>query len=323
MGPTPIERSAGIPPAPDTGPWFGCAWPYGIDLNESFTIDCSLKDTKPDTKPVRVKAEKDARIQYDPKEFTVKPGSIQLINVKILRSKSGIALLALHPDGGYPAWEMPVDVGFQGHLKISPNIDFSYDDPQTVVISIVDDNGKAMAVGNELQMDVQAVGAMVRAGVADPKDVGWNEILPMKINIKASVSPQFQIRSTSKRGGTVHLLVSLRLPDGAMLAQDNFSFQVTPTWWLPIAFAMAGSLLYWLYSFVQTPKKGWSIVLQIIAALLGGTIAYLFASFDLLGLKLDPNVLKTYALLGFLFAYVGVEVVLAKRFRPRTDPPIT
>jgi hypothetical protein len=135
----------------------------------------------------------------------------------------------------------------------------------------------------------------------------------------AGGSPQFQVRSTKISGGTIRLLANVTLPyNGPELTQESFSFQVTPTSWLPIAFAMGGSLLYWLYALVKQAPDKWSpaIPLQIIASILGGLIAYLFAGFDLLGLKLDPNVLKTYALLGFLFGYVGIEMLLAEKFRP-------
>jgi len=43
-------------------------------------------------------------------------------------------------------------------------------------------------------------------------------------------------------------------------------------------------------------------------------LAYLTANLDLFGVKLDPNILRTYPLLGFLFAYIGIDQLFAKRF---------
>jgi hypothetical protein len=43
-------------------------------------------------------------------------------------------------------------------------------------------------------------------------------------------------------------------------------------------------------------------------------LAYLTANLDLFGLKLDPNILRTYPLLGFLFSYIGIDRLFAKRF---------
>jgi hypothetical protein len=303
-------------------PPFSCAWPLATDLNEWFTLDCMLRGNSPDAKPVHVKAAKDTRVQYDPKAFTIKPGETRLVHVKIKQTKTGIVNISLFPDGGSRPVSFPLNVGFRGRLKVSPNLSFSYDEPATVSIAMVDEDGKPMSVSSYLEMNVQAVGALVspgRGGFAGSAQ-DWREVLPtMILNPGAGGSPQFQVRSIHKRGGTIQLLANVTLPNnGPQLTQESFSFQVTPSAWLPLAFAMAGSLLYWLYSFVkQVPEKWtWAIPHQILASLIGGGIAYLFAEFDLLGLKLDPNVLKTYALLGFLFAYVGIEVLLAEKFRP-------
>jgi hypothetical protein len=295
-------------------PRFGCSWPNAIELNEWFTIDCSSRNVP---KPINVKIEKDARIECKPpNQFTVKPGEVKFLDVRIKRTRSGIVSLGLHPDRGLGVVDIPLAVGFQGHLKITPsNLSLSDDDPATINIMIVDENGKPLTVGTTLEMNVQAVDALVRQDTNNAN--GWSEKLPpMALAANAGMSPQFQVRSNSKRGGSIHILATLNFPnDGVVLAQESFAFQVAPVWWLPIVFAAVGSLLYWLYSFLQAPKASVAVFAQVGAALLGGVIAYLFAGFDLLGLKLDPNVLKTYVLLGFLFGYVGIEVILAKRFR--------
>lgn len=309
-----------------TGPWVKCEWPYATELNQVFTISCSLQDPSADTKVVHVEAETDQRVKYDPPKFDLKPGKVQLVKVTVSRSRSGVASLELHPDG-LDTVDMTVEVGFQGHLKLVPNVTISSDSPTTAVVTIVDDNGKPMAVDIKLLLNVQAVGASLRWGQnGESEETGWNETLsPKTLNPRASVSPQFQIRPSGKLGGTIQLLANIQLPDGgAMLAQESFLIPVQPARPWPIIFAAGGSLLFWLYRFLQAPKGGWAVVFQIMAALFGGVIAYLFAGFDLLGLKLDPNVLKTYAIFGFLFGYVGIEVLLANRFKPGstgTAPP--
>jgi hypothetical protein len=56
------------------------------------------------------------------------------------------------------------------------------------------------------------------------------------------------------------------------------------------------------------------VPLQIITSIVAGLLAYLTANLDLFGIKLDPNILRTYPLLGFLFAYIGIDRLFAKRF---------
>ena len=72
-----------------------------------------------------------------------------------------------------------------------------------------------------------------------------------------------------------------------------------------------------MYSLAQDRRLSshwkYAIPLQIVTAIVVGLLAYLTANLDLLGLKLDPNVLGTYPLLGFLFAYIGIDKVFAGR----------
>lgn len=56
-----------------------------------------------------------------------------------------------------------------------------------------------------------------------------------------------------------------------------------------------------------------------MTSILAGIIAWLFADFDILGIKLDPHVLRTYPLLGFLFSYIGIDVLLRGRFAAKQD----
>ncbi len=80
--------------------------------------------------------------------------------------------------------------------------------------------------------------------------------------------------------------------------------------------AIFGAVLYFVYS-VYSDDKRENVRSKLWATLAAGVIAWLFTGFDLLGLKLDTNSLRTYAITGFLFCFLGVDVLLTKRF-PRT-----
>jgi len=103
---------------------------------------------------------------------------------------------------------------------------------------------------------------------------------------------------------------------GIILSQENHSFEVAPASWLPILSAIIGALLYSLYSIVNDEKRA-KIREKIGTGVVAGAIAWLFTGFDLLGLRLDTHSLRTYAVTGFLFAFLGVAVLLSKKF-PRT-----
>jgi hypothetical protein len=43
---------------------------------------------------------------------------------------------------------------------------------------------------------------------------------------------------------------------------------------------------------------------------LAGAIAYLLANYEVLGFKADTTQLRGFLILGFLFAYVGIDTIL-------------
>lgn len=296
-------------------------------VGQWFTIEVSLHENKPNTpsstNQITITTDDGDRVSYKPPSFKLQAGKRALVRVKINKPGAGIAPIALYAEEGYLPYLNEVEVGFQGHLKVTHSTLLAYNDPAAVTIGIVDNNDKSLPVDVTLEMQIQAVDALLSDGTLGPtKEAIWTDHVTLPINAGARSSPQFQIKSTNPKGGEVHILATLNLlGNGGVVAQDSFSFPVNPAVWLPIILAILGSLLYGAYNFVQSPKSRWQdILLQLAASIIGGVIAYLFTGFDLLGIKLDPNVLKTYPLLGFLFSYVGIEILLSKRFRsgPKT-----
>ena len=130
---------------------------------------------------------------------------------------------------------------------------------------------------------------------------------------------QFSIISPSIWGGPVHLkVIAKTMGGGQSVAEGNFTFDTDPAVWLPISLAIGGALLYGVYSLAQDTKleSHWkrAVPFQIVVSVVAGLLAYLTANLDLFGVKLDPNILRTYPLLGFLFAYIGIDRLFAKRF---------
>ena len=68
-----------------------------------------------------------------------------------------------------------------------------------------------------------------------------------------------------------------------------------------------------LYKFAKIKDLRMAQVWRIlVTSAIAGAVAYLVAHEDILGLKLNPGVLRTYPLLGFLFSYLGFEALAGK-----------
>jgi hypothetical protein len=114
--------------------YLSCDHPYLIELGQWFTLSCHLNPADPKiAKDTTVTADRNDSVLYDPKSLPMKPGKTYLVRVKIKRgSPSGISNIALFAGDEYARYSLTLDVGFTGHLKITPaNMPLSYNSPAT------------------------------------------------------------------------------------------------------------------------------------------------------------------------------------------------
>jgi hypothetical protein len=139
------------------------------------------------------------------------------------------------------------------------------------------------------------------------------------MNADATLSPQFQLTPKNVQGGVSHLNTTLTLVDyDFSLDSESFSLPTEAADWLPILLAVAGGFLYGIYKIlnldVTAKQNSFSgKTAMLVGSGLAGFVGYLVANLDLLGIKLDPSVLRTYPLLGFLVAYVGLDAFLKEK----------
>ncbi len=297
-----------------TAPYVNVETNYFANVGETFLVYVSLVPA----------SQSKAKITMDPtwgttfsrSTFVLGPGERKIIRAAIKKSVSGISWIhasSLSP--GYADGWTAVVVDFDGRLKLSSTSALSYESANTLTVSLVDRVGKPLRLPGELEL---------RLASADGRLSFENSRLGNTISLKlpagSQTSPQFQIRSTSITGGSIHLAGTLMIAGEAqVLAQEDFLLNADPAWWLPVLLAVMGGLLHGCYKALrleddmrkrQLVSKSFGI---LVGSALAGLIGYFFAHLDLLGFKLDPNVLRSYPLIGFLFSYFGFEVLLPKR----------
>jgi hypothetical protein len=181
---------------------------------------------------------------------------------------------------------------------------------------MIDGAGKPLRLPSSMELRLASAD-----GLLSSDNSSWKNTATLELPPGSQTSPQFQIRPTSVKGGGVHLIGTLLiLGQDQVLAQQEFPLNADPAWWLPVLLAVMGGLLHGIYKIVRLPDdmsgtKRISKPFGIVAASgLAGLIGYFFAHLDLLGLKLDPNLLRSYPLIGFLFSYFGFEVLLPKNW---------
>lgn len=281
-------------------------------------------------KVTHVAMARDKTVRYDPEKFDLSPGRRESVTVTLLpgAGASGLVSMTALSSDDLDSCSRTIDVGFQGHLQIVSPDPLVYEEPRALEVQLLDSNNKPLSLGQYATLEVQSADASLGLAVKTASLHDGGEPIPLMMQPGASSSGPFRIASTNWKGGPVHLIASLRLPDssgfgGFILTQNTFSFDTNPVAWLPVVLAISGALLFGLYRIAQTPTPirnlGTLILSAILTSILAGIIAWLFADFDILGIKLDPHVLRTYPLLGFLFSYIGIDVLLRGRFAAKQD----
>ena len=260
-------------------------------------------------------------ISFQPNSFPLLPGERKQVTVTINSSLSGLTSFSARGSEGSFCQNYIV-AGFLGHLKVEP-VRLAYNKARTLTVDMVDNNANTIPVGVPLYIYIDTSDALLtQITVANGRDrqqlAGTAEIFT-QIGSGNSSTSQFSIISPSIWGGPVHLkVIAKTMAGGQSVAEGNFTFDTDPAVWLPISLAIGGALLYGVYSLAQDTKLGshWkrAVPFQIVVSVVAGLLAYLTANLDLFGVKLDPNILRTYPLLGFLFAYIGIDQLFAKRF---------
>ncbi len=122
-------------------------------------------------------------------------------------------------------------------------------------------------------------------------------LLPPRIHPRAEQTQGYHVGADVNGGNT----------------QRDFVFTASPANRVTCLLAIFGALLHSLFVVLQA-KRGSDCWVTLTTSLFAGGIAWAFAGFDVLSLKLDPNVLQTYLILGFLFSYIGIDVIVGKGF---------
>jgi len=296
--------------------------PLRATVGETFIVYVRLE---PGTaKAITVTMGQNENVSYTPSSFKLHGDKEQLVRVQVHSSRTGVVRIRAFAEGYAPHSEL-LDLGFLGVLKTDNN-PINYNTPTTRTIEITLQDGTPLSLESNYVMRLQSNDAFLFAGnTANPPGcsvkAGLATSLPLDLTIGTSASPQFQMLSCNKNGGTAHLAANLTNERGGISVHHDFTFVTRPAPWLTMALAMGGGALYALFSLRQvtdtkTQHAKPNYILLVLSGLSAGVLAWLCDDRDLFQLKLDPSVLKTYFLLGVLFSYFGIDVVFKKFLFP-------
>ncbi len=149
----------------------------------------------------------------------------------------------------------------------------------------------------------------------------WRSNIDLPLGKEDDEAKPLQLKATSWYADTGIIKMSLTTPQGYKIAGASVTVSIVPPWWVLMMMGMLGGLMYstiqLLRDVLQSRRKrapaAWvrRVSLAILLGIVPGSLAYLLAAWNILGIKTDTTNLKGFFILGLLFAYVGMDVVLA------------
>jgi len=293
--------------------------PIKVDKAQPFDFHIWLKPANPSFDgSVKIFMDNNPKVKYEPQEFTLKAGERQKVRATILNTGCGLAVIAAYADD-WEELDTTVDGGFLAKVKTNLNESIESGVKKSCYISFTDENGKPIALDADTVMVLQSS----KLGLYDQTNKKWVESIQIQLPFGSSSTPAFDILPDTWASDMGIISVELRSALNYPIYNDNIPIPILPPWYSPLLMAMMGGILYSSFQCIRLGKahrrsgKGrlrQLVVKKIIPALItgcvSGLLAYLFASWGILGIKVDTTTLKGFVILGIIFSYIGIDLIL-------------
>jgi hypothetical protein len=245
------------------------------------------------------------------------PGQAQKVTATVVKSNSGLAIIYASAENWIPV-DQSIHVGGVP-LKLVAKIEQPVESyrRKPFLVGFTDDAGKPVRLETDATLLFE--GTNILLCLSGSKDCGAKVELPLKKEVAESKTIELKATSWSADAGTI--TITLSTPTGYNVSDGSFSVAIVPAWWILILMGMLGGLTYSMIQFLraslQSRRKrspaAWirKVSLAVLVGIVPGALAYPLAAWNILGIKTDTTSLKGFFILGLLFAYVGMDVVLA------------
>jgi len=294
--------------------------PEGVNQNEPFVADVSLQPCRNAPKtPVAVRMEQTSDTEYNPRIMWLEPGDHRLVTITIKKSEGGLAQIIATPERSWLPLYASLNVGFSAVLRPRMEETMEAGAMQPVSLDFVDSNGRPVSLGAPVTVTLAVQKALIRPTAKSP----WSETLTLYLEKGITSTPSVQLKAQAAAPDRALLAAVVKLNGDLILRDQKFSLTIIPQWWLQLLVGIFGGLLHatskTLVDYSQARRRPRFIRLATVKLLTGalaGCFAYLLASWNVLGIRIDTTSLRAFALMGFLFSYIGIDAIVG-RFLPR------
>lgn len=288
--------------------------PFEVEKGQPFEFDVWLAPKDPNFNGiVKVFMENTPKIKYEPREFELKPGERKRVTATVAMTSSGLSILYCYAANWDPV-DLTITTGFTARLKVNNTEPLQSGTTRDFVLSFIDKDGQPVRL--DANANVYVRGSKLSLFASDTQL--WREdiIMPLTMGTMRSMPIQMKARTWTADTGVLSLVVTTA--QGNTIYDDAVYIPLLPPWYAPLVMAIIGGLIYSVGEFFKNVfsrcKTLRAISLKAAASattgIVAGVVAYLLASWNILGIKIDATGLKGFVILGFLFSYVGVDIIL-------------
>jgi hypothetical protein len=290
--------------------------PAVVEINQPFNMDIWFEPSDPKwTKAIYVYMQQTQDMLYDPRVFRLEPGKKKSVQAQVVRSRSGLAVVRASSPG-CPDLEVSLNAGF--HLQLStPKLEMPIGggEIRSFSIEFSDPSGKAVPLDATVDLYVRASNAELRT-----KNGGWSNELLVSSEIGRDASAILQLQPARMWGAKGMVHVEARINKNQLLRSENIEFTMLPSRLFLLLMAIAGGMLYGLYlvgkeiAGVYSPVRWFFTkgILRVLGGAAAGSVSYFLVDWNILGLKVDTTMARGFVILGFLFSYVVIDIILKK-----------
>jgi hypothetical protein len=302
--------------------------PSVVDINQPFylTIWFEPKDKKY-TESIEVRMKDDVNIYYKEKVFVLKPFLKKTITTKVLKSKSGLAVIKA-TSIGCTNLEKAVNAGFVLNLSVPQlKAPIESETHRNIIIDCTDTAGLVVPLGSKVKFNVKGYNAKFST-----LSRTWSDKITYEVKEGSNAGYPLVIRPSSTfspEKGMIH--VDAIIDDDTVLRSENIEFSIQPAQRFLLLMSVIGGILYGVYAItkeillVAFPLR-WLLtygLLRIFTGAITGAISYFLVDWDIIGIKFDTTTAKGFVVLGFMFSYVGIDAILRKIAEVKKQPKVT
>jgi hypothetical protein len=252
-------------------------------------------------------------VRVEPVRFELPGNDRKTVKARVSQARAGLGEIVMRVNTANES-RHTVNAGFAA----KPKLEWLNGSPEAgaaraASFSLVGADGAPAILGGQLQVTLQGVGVELSWDPLTGAAGGaYSRELAFAARRGTSGAATFTVRPLPGIKNAQIIARTFYAANAPVLSEFTVNVAVGEPWWHRLGFSLLGAVLCAVYRHLRTRR--WQVRLaaqRLGLALIAGVLAYLVAEWNWLGLDVKASAPRALVIFGFLFAYFGVDTVIA------------